>query len=206
MNSNLPQKHYVCFVPVDQIVIDDKFIVPTAWDAWAVEDDLRHFISESRSLACTPEVSLDHNRLVVINGAPFVRAAKTAVPPLETIVCAFSDPHMLQDPRVVVADVADLLKRDEQRGQVHHVLYFHDSLLPNEVHDACTAIEGCLVAWPGSEPKTAVHETLMGRSIIKWAVPASIPEDRRVRRMASEIRRIVRKLSVTSWNGIRVEQ
>jgi hypothetical protein len=201
MSRNLPQ---VGYVPVDQIVIDERFLQPTAWDARTVDDDLYHFVSESRLIACTPELSLDHDRLIAINGTPFIRAAQFATPPFSSILCATHDSRLRDDPRIKVVNVTDLIELEEQRHDVLHVLYFQDVLLTNQIQYASTAIEDCLAAWSTPERRIAEHQIIKQRSVVKWVAPASIPEDRRLRKMAIAVQRIGQKLPVTSWNGVLV--
>lgn len=202
MNSNQRQQRLLYFLCTNEIVLDERFVTPTTWDSLVVEDDLRHFISESRRIACTPEVSLRCGQVVALNGVPFIRAAKAATPPLESIVCMSSDPKMHDDPRAALANAAELLERDEKQGDFLNVLYFRRRLNAGEIVSVSDAIQQSLSEWAGPGPKTVGHAVLVGRSIVTWRMPASVPEDRRVQRLSNEIRAISREIGTTSWNGI----
>lgn len=193
-------------IPTSLLVIDDSCHQPTYWDAGAVDGDLRHFVSVSRKVCRTPEVRSKDGDVVVINGAVFVLAARMAVPPIEEIVCASSDPRLQVDSRIVKADVSELLENENSQGDVLQVLYFSNQLSPEQIDWACSVIEECLQDWPSPKLQRVGHELLEGRSIILWNMPISSFEDIRSRKLTSELRQSICKiLPVSSWNGIKMQ-
>lgn len=63
------------------VAVDSSLLQPTAWDRKVVNDDLRRYVSRSRVISATPVLHLRGGRLFVVNGLPFLTAAKEAAPP-----------------------------------------------------------------------------------------------------------------------------
>ena len=72
------------FAKVDpnRILIDPCYLKPTEWDSKVVEEDLCEYVQLSRLIKAMPVLRVVDETLVLISGAPFVRAARNIVPPL----------------------------------------------------------------------------------------------------------------------------
>lgn len=77
-------------VEPERLDIVPELLQPTAQDQMAVQSDLTEYVSLVRRIEdAAPLVVLKQGGLVVLDGAPFVKAAQSAVPSLPSIYCRF---------------------------------------------------------------------------------------------------------------------
>lgn len=119
---------FLARVNPNRIVIDPSYLRPTAWDSVAVLDDLRDFVTVSRLIKATPVLELVNHALRLVNGEPFVWAAREATPPMGEIVCLINtDQVNVEEPSlfVPVSPAAMIEEYSEQdRYQAFEMLTF----------------------------------------------------------------------------------
>jgi hypothetical protein len=122
MNFRKKKSQYI-FSKVDpkEILIDPRYVKPTKWDLQAIEEDLFEYVQLSRLIKAMPVLRVVDQTLVLISGAPFVRAARDVVPPLTKVACKIeSDEESVRSVGLEIVNVSQLL----------------DEVPENEVYDA----------------------------------------------------------------------
>ena len=69
-----------------KVTVNESLLKPTKWDLMTVADDLRAYVSLSRVIKGMPRLRIVDEELVVINGLPFIHAARQAVPPINEVM------------------------------------------------------------------------------------------------------------------------
>jgi hypothetical protein len=108
---------FLARVDPKRVVIDPGHVRPTEWDLVAVLDDLRIFVTASRLIKATPILEAVDCALRLINGEPFVRAAREAQPPLEEIVCLVKTDQLNPDESPLFVPVSPTALMEEHPEQ-----------------------------------------------------------------------------------------
>lgn len=100
------------FAKVDpkEIVIDPRYVKPTEWDLKVVEEDLYRYVQLSRVIKGLPVLRVLDDTLILVSGAPFVRAARKVVPPLTRVACRLeSDEELVRSLGLEIVTVSQLI-------------------------------------------------------------------------------------------------
>lgn len=113
-------------VPVTTITIEVARLKPTKWDHRVIQNDYNRYVALVRHVSAgTPDVIYENGAIYLINGLPFVTAAKAADPSLaEIIVRLFNPPSKLEPFGVRPVNPTDLLNVLNRKEQVPQLLSF----------------------------------------------------------------------------------
>lgn len=193
------------------ISIIPSLLQPTRWDEYAVEKDLAIYVALSRTISAVPKVFAHGNKLTIINGLPFVRAAQLSEPPLAEIICRIeTDDHTLESLGINNVFIADLLQDSSTSiiCNVFEMLVFVRPLQSNEklvVEDAIRSFFSQMLEHRElGGGYRSLHEILWEdlNQSVNWSWEKSSGDGEHMIICYRMLQEIASKFPFRSWNGM----
>ena len=197
------------------VVVDSSLLQPTVWDQKVVSNDLKLYVSRSRLISATPLLHLRGRELFVVQGAPFLTAAKEATPPLSEVVCEIQgQPSEIRHANLQIIDVCHLLNNtppDEVYSAIN-MIFFQRPLDAQEQQTVRLAIEGFFqeVSSPGwkyggNYRRMEALEWNKQNDIVSWIWERSDSEGHDMIKFQQVLHRIDSTIApIRSYNGIAI--
>ena len=202
-------------IPTTQIRIDSDVLVPTTWDRLVIQADLTAYVSRTRRISATPAVAILNDLIFAINGAPFIKAAQNAQPPVDYLICGTSsDINSIRRVRVETVDVSELLDRQppDEVYDATEMLFFDASLdvrQKESVERAILSIKHRCIGGHGNyarDDANIKYEWSNRDAVLTWQWTRSDAEGRWMMCVKRGILDINGSISIIrSWNGLILE-
>ena len=194
-------------VPLSLILVEADRLSPTGLDRAVVPEDLAYFIQISRIVGCTPDIRVANGQIWLVNGEPFVTAARHATPPVTTVVCRLIERCTALPASIVSVSAKELAEEEFHNVHVPRpmVVCFARVLSDMERNVITAALRERMR--PVLDAASMTIDSVFGRTALKWEMPPFDVDDARLRKFCKALCREIRpSVPVSSFNGVSIER
>lgn len=205
----LPKHPILISIDPSRIELDPKAFQPTSWDLKVVEQDLIRYVETARVIKGTPQLVGKKERVIAVNGIPFIKAALAVTPPIPRLVCLFEGEETL-----IIAHggtperPADLLNRNSGPLRAFESLGFDRRLQESEQRFVEMEIKNFYEDvrtdpsyFGGHYSKLDPLNWAQSEDFVTWSWEKSEDGDKHLLRFSETLGRIKGGLPLRSWNG-----